>query len=197
MKDITKKEMGAVLAIVKNPKVHYNANSLSKVLRITAMGALKILKRLEKEGVLKSEKIGKAKIYKINMMNEYARHFVVILLKREALHSPDYVKRWINEVDKIKKADIVVLFGSVLHKKDPNDIDVLLVTDKKRFKRLQKEIKEINKINVKQVHPIYQSFEDIVQNIKKKHKPLLNAINGVFVYGQKNYLEIYNESRKE
>ena len=49
MKDITKTEMDIVLTLVKTPEAIYNANSLSKVLNITPMGALKILKRLEQE----------------------------------------------------------------------------------------------------------------------------------------------------
>ena len=47
MEDITKNEMKAVLEILKSPEVMYNANNLAKVLEITSMGTLKILKRLE------------------------------------------------------------------------------------------------------------------------------------------------------
>lgn len=197
MKNITEKEMEAVMTIVKSPEKMYNANSLSKVLRISAMGALKLLKRLEKESVLKAKKIGKAVIYRINTENKYACQYVFLLLSREALYSSTNVKLWVNEIKKIKNADMAVLFGSILYKKNPMDIDVLFVTDKKKFRKLKKEVTETNKLNIKKIHPLYQSFEDIIPNIKKRDKPMLNAIKGVFVYGQKNYLEIYDESRKE
>ena len=89
------------------------------------------------------------------------------------------------------------MFGSILSKENPNDIDVLLITDQKRFAKLQQEIKEINEINIKKIHPMYQTYEDIIKNIKKKDKPILNAIKGIIIRGEEKFLNIYNESRKE
>ena len=40
-------------------------------------------------------------------------------------------------------------------------------------------------------------MEDITENIKKRHKPILNAIKGIVVIGEDRFIEIYNESRKE
>jgi len=197
MKEITKAEMDIVLKLVKSPEVDYNANSLAKTVGITAMGALKILKRLESESVLKSKKIGKAAIYRLNAENSYGRRHVELILSRESLHANHQVKRWVEELRKIKNADVIVLFGSVLEKPNPNDIDVLLITDQKRFPKLQQEVKELNEINIKKIHPMYQTYHDIIKNIKKRDKPLLNAIKGIVVIGEEKFLEIYNESRKE
>ena len=44
---------------------------------------------------------------------------------------------------------------------------------------------------------MYQTYGDIIKNIKKRDKPLLNAIKGIVVLGQEKFMEIYNESRKE
>ena len=197
MKEITKAEMDLVLKLVKSPETDYNANSIAKVAGITAMGALKILKRLEQESILKSKKIGKAVIYRVNIESSYARRYVELILSRESLHANPQVKRWIEELKKIKNADIIVLFGSVLEKQNPNDIDVLLITDQKRFPKLQQEVKELNEINIKKIHPMYQTYHDIIKNIKKRDKPLLNAIKGIVVAGEEQFLQIYNESRKE
>ncbi len=197
MKEITKAEMDAVLILVKSPEVIYNANSLSKVAGITPMGALKILKRLEQESIVKSKKIGKAITYKVNVEDSYARRYVSLILVREAQHSNPKVRRWINEIKKIKNADIIILFGSILEKINPSDIDILLVTDQKRFSKLQKEIKEINEANIKKIHPMYQTYNDIIKNIKKRDKPVLNAIKGIVAFGEERFLEVYNESRKE
>ncbi len=197
MKDITKAEMSLVLKLIKSPEVEYNANAIAKVVGITAMGALKILKRLESESILTSKKIGKASIYRVKTENFYTRRYVEVILSREALYANPQVKRWIQELKKIKKADVIVLFGSVLEKSNPNDIDALLVTDQKRFPKLQQEMKELNEMNIKKIHPLYQTYHDIIKNIKKKDKPLLNAIKGIVVLGEEKFLDIYNESRKE
>jgi len=196
MKEITKAEMDVVLKLVKSPEVDYNANNLAKVVGITAMGALKILKRLESESILKSKKIGKAIIYRVNQ-ESYARRYIGLILSRESLYANPLVKRWIGEVKKIKNADLIILFGSVLEKSNPNDIDLLLVTDQKRFPKLQEEIKELNKINIKKLHPLYQTYNDLIKNIKKRDKPLLNALKGIVGRGEEKFLDIYHESRKE
>ena len=197
MNDITNNEIQILLKIVKSPEIDYNANSIAKEIKITSMGALKILKRLEKENILKSKKIGKAFIYKINIENQYAKKYITLLLLRESLQSNTRVKRWTNEIKKIKNADMIILYGSVLEKQNPNDIDVLLTTDKKRFNNLEKEIADLNQINIKKIHALYQTFDDLVNNIKKRDKIALSAIKGIPVKGEEKFIEIYNESRKE
>jgi|SRR3989338_2227609 len=197
MKEITKSEMDIVLKLIKSPEVDYNANAIAKVVGITSMGALKILKRLESESILKSKKIGRAVIYRVNTEDFYAHRYVELILSREALHANTQVKRWVRELKRIKNADVIVLFGSVLEKPNPSDIDVLLVTGKKRFSKLQQEIKELNEINIKKIHPMYQTYDDIIRNIKKRDKPLLNAIKGIVIIGEEKFPGVYSESRKE
>ena len=191
MKDITKKEMELILTIFKNPKQIYNANSISSKISITSMGALKIMKRLEKQGILISKSMGKAVFYKINFENDYAKDYLFFLLKREAEHTSPYIKRWLNELKKIKNADIIILFGSVLKKENrAYDIDVLIVTKQKNFNNLKKEIEGLNKLNEKKLHPIYQTIADLMDNIKKEDKIILNAINGIIIKGNKNIIKI-------
>lgn len=185
MRDITNNEMLFVLKIFKNPEVEYNANSIAKEIGISSMGALKIAKRLEKESILLSRQIGKAKFYKLNFNNDYTRHYIKFLLKRESEQAPFYIKIWINEIRKIKNADCAILFGSILAKqKEAKDIDTFLVTDKKRFPGLKREIEKINAINLKMMHPLYQTQQDLKRNIKKEDKPILNALKGIVVFGE-------------
>ncbi|MAG15869.1 hypothetical protein CMO88_02305 [Candidatus Woesearchaeota archaeon] len=185
MKDITNKEMLFVLTIFKSPEVEYNANSIAKSIGISSMGALKIAKRLEEENILVSRKLGKARFYKLNFNNEYAKQYIKFLLKRESEQAHFYVKRWISELKNIKSANLAILFGSVLKKhKEARDIDALLITDKKAFAKLKKELEDINLVNVKKLHPIYQTKDDFKKNIKKEDKVILNAIKGVIVFGE-------------
>ena len=185
MKDITKNEMLFVLSIFKSPEIEYNANSIAKHIKISSMGALKIAKRLEKEGILTSKRLGKAVFYKLNFNNDYVKQYINFLLKREFEQADPYLKRWINEIKKIKNADASILFGSVTTKqKEAKDIDVLLITNEKKFSKLKEEIKEINLINIKKIHPIYQTEKDLKENIKKRDKPVLNAIKGIVIFGE-------------
>ena len=190
MKDITSNEMLFVLSIFKNPKKEYNASNLAKTIGISPMGALKIAKRLEKEGILISKQMGKARFYKINTKNDYVRHYITFLLKREVEQATAYIKMWVNEIRKIKNADSAVLFGSVLRKSQANDIDVLLVTDKKRFFKVKKEIEGINLMNNQKIHPVYQSKDDLKENIKKEDQVILNAIKGLFAFGEEKIMRL-------
>lgn len=191
MENITNNEMLFVLIIFKSPEIEYNANSIAKHIGISSMGALKIAKRLEKESIAVSRELGRAKFYKLNFNNDYVRQYIKFLLKRESEQVPAYIKRWVTELTKIRSADSVILFGSVLKKHEKaKDIDILLVTDKKRFSKLKKEIEEINLVNIKKLHPLYQTEEDLKKNIKRNDKPLLDAIKGIVVFGEDKIISL-------
>lgn len=185
MSDITNNEMVFVLTIFKSPETQYNANSIAKLIGISRMGALKIAKRLEKERIISSKEMGKASFYKLNIENDYVRQYIIFLLKREAEHANPYVKVWVSDIKKIKSADAAILFGSILRKlKEAGDIDVVIILDAKKYKKVQKEIEEVNKMSTKKIHPLFQTKQDFVKNIKKGDKPLLNAIKGIYVFGE-------------
>lgn len=185
MRDITNNEMVFVLTLFKSPETQYNANSIAKLIGISRMGALKIAKRLEKENIIISKELGKAKYYRLNFSNDYVKQYVKFLLKREAEQAHPYIRVWVDEVKKLKSADAAILFGSVLRKyKEARDIDVVLITDKKRFPKLKKEIEEIDELNVKRLHTVYQTKEDFIKNIKNGDKALLSAIKGIVIFGE-------------
>lgn len=190
----TNNEMRAILEIAKSLDKDYNANSLSKVLGITSMGTLKILKKLEKEGILKSNQMGNAFFYRVDFNNEYTQDYIKFLFKNEAEFSNPYIKRWIRELRKISKADIIIIFGSVLKKgEDAKDIDVLFIVEKKSFDFLKFEIERINKINEKKIHPIYQTFSDLKSNLIKKDKIIINAMKGVVVKGGDKFIDLIKD----
>ncbi len=190
MLTLTKNEMMAVLTILKSPEVPYSASTLSKVLEISHMGTLKILKRLEDKSILKSKNVGKSVIYRIDHENQYSKNYIKFLLANEAENQPASVKRWVTEARKIKTCDIAIVFGSVLRKKEPEDIDLLLVTDQRRFNKLKKETEDLNQLNIKKIHPVYQTKADLIENINKRDKVILNAIKGIVAIGEENFLEV-------
>ncbi len=192
--DITEKEMQFILLLFKNPETEYNAHTIAKEINMSAMGALKIAKRLEKEHILTSKQLGKAIFYKLTLSNEYTQQYLTFLLKREAETAHPYIKRWITEIKKVKNADAALIFGSLLTKhKEASDIDVLLITDNKKFPLLKKEIEAINLLNDKKIHPIYQTEKDFISNIKKEDKIILNALKGIIVFGEKTIIGVMKQ----
>lgn len=184
MTGVSNNEMLFILSIFKSPEVEYNANSISKLLSISSMGALKIARRLEKEAIIISRELGKAKFYRLNFESDYVKGYVEFLLKREAEQAQPYVKVWIDEIRKLKSADAAILFGSVLKRyKEAADIDVILVFSEKNFSKLKAEVEAVNQINVKKLHPVYQSRADFARNLSKKDAVLLSAVKGIVVFG--------------
>lgn len=180
-----------VLSLFKSPEIEYNANSMAKLMGISRMGSLKIARRLEKENIIKSKELGKAKFYRLNLDNDYVRQYVKFLLKREAEQAHPYVKAWIEDIKKVKSADAAILFGSILKKhKDANDIDVLFMINKKNYTKVKKEIDEINSISMKRIHTMYQTKESMKKNIKKGDKPLLSAVKGIVVFGEDKIINL-------
>lgn len=195
MKNITNNEIRIMLAIFKSPDIAYNANSMSKLIGISPMGALKIMKKLEKENILNPKKLGKAKFYSLNLSRKYVRDYIAFLLQRESEQHSAYARVWINEIkSNVKSAEIAILFGSVLKKGDSaNDVDVLLVTNKESFLKLKKEVEKVNLLNIKKLHPIYQSIEDLKRNIKKNDAVALSAIKGIVAFGAEKLVEVFME----
>jgi predicted nucleotidyltransferase len=182
MKNITRNEMLFILSIFKSPEKEYNARNLAPKIGISRMGCLKIANRLIAENIITSRNIGNAKIYKMNFKNYHTRQYLRFLLQREAEQSQ--IRSWVWQFRRIKNAQAAIIFGSVLHKRDPNDIDLLLITKQKNFEDLKKEIERLNLINIKPIHPIYQSYSDWEKNIRKMDPVLLGALKGVYVFGE-------------
>ncbi len=199
MKNITENEMRFILTVCKNPKRAYNANTLSKVLGISRMGCLKIAKKLEKGKIVRVNPLGRAKFFRVDLRTEYVRNYVSFLLKREAEQAGAYVRVWVHELrEKITKAQLIVLFGSVLTKgNEANDIDVLFVTRQNDFEKLKKEVEKINQISPKRVHPVYQSFQDLKENIQKQDPVILNIIRGIVVSGTEAFVEVMQDESYE
>ena len=192
MKDITSNEIKALLIIFKDIKNKYNANNLSKILGITPMGTLKILKGLEKDNIISPEKLGKATFYKINFKSHYAKSYLRFFLEKEAQHSLPRVKAKLEDLKNLSScAEIGILFGSILKSENFNDIDVLLVLKNNQVKKCNKITEEIEKISSKTVHIIKQTPEDLRQNLQKNDKVVLEIIKtGIVIFGQDKIIEV-------
>ena len=192
MNDLTANEMKIILRIFKDFNTKYNANSLAKEFGLSAMGVLKILKKLHKQNLLKVEVIGKARIYSINFKNDYAKGYLAFLLMKETEESIGRIKRWVVELRKLEKsAEICVLFGSMLKLDKYSDVDLLAALKQSQIKDFNKIIGEINQLNVKKVHPIKQSFQDLRANLLKKDKVVLNAVKeSIVLFGYEKFVEV-------
>ena len=186
-----------VLKLFKDFTADYNPSSIAKILNKSRVGTFKALKSLEKDSIVKGKDMGKARFYRINLWDEYARKNVETLLMEEA---KDYT-RWKDELSQLSDiTSIAILFGSIVtNRKKANDIDLLIVLDKKNNNKLNKFIREKNLLLIKKLHPVKQTNEDLQKNIIRKDKVIINALKyGVVLHGYEEIVElIKNVTRKE
>ena len=186
---LTQKERETVLLLFKDYNTFYNANSISKILNISHVGAQKIFKRLLQENVVISKTIGKSITYKLNFSDNYVNQLVAFLLADEA----NKFKRWKEEFKELFKKDrIVMLFGSTV--KDyshAHDIDLMIVLENKEVKEVNAVLKKKEEILPKKLHSIKLNHQDLLENLKKKDKAFVDIIkNAIIPYGQDRNVEI-------
>ena len=189
MTSLTQKERETALILFKDYTTFYNANSISKILNISHVGAQKILKRLLQENVVISKTIGKSITYKLNFNNDYVASLVSFLLADEA----NKFKRWKEEFKELFKKDrIILLFGSTV--KDyahAHDIDMMMVLENKEVKEVNAFLKKKEEILPKKLHSIKLNHQDLLENLKKSDKAFVDIIkNAIILYGQEKYVEI-------
>ena len=189
MISLTQKERKALLILFKEFTIFYNANSISKVLDMSHVGAQKIFKRLYNNNIIVYQKIGKSIIYKLKIDDDYARKLVAFLLVDEA----NNFKRWKEEFKDLFKEDrIVMLYGSTIKNyKDAKDIDIMIVMNEKDVKEVNKILNEKQKLLPKKLHTIKLTPNDFLKNLKNKNKAIIDIVkNAVILYGQDKYVEI-------
>ena len=183
MRSLTKKERETLIILFKDFTSFYNANSISKVLNISHVGAQKIFKRLLQENLVVNKTIGKSITYKLNFNENYVSQLIVFLLVDEA----NNFKRWREEFKEIfKKNRIVLLFGSTV--KD--------YTHAREVKEINAFIKKKEEILPKKIHAIKLTASDLQESIKKKDNAMVDIIkNAIILYGQDEYVKMLKNAK--
>lgn len=190
MVSITKNEAGALEFLTRNFSGDYSINQLARELGLSPSGTHKILKKLEKHGLLIQKKIGNGLFYKINFSSQDALDACRFALIEKKL--TPYVKVWTKDLEVLReKTELALLFGSLLTKgKEARDVDVLLVFERRNIIAVESIIEKINKLKPKKIHAVYQTKEDFIKNIKNRDSAILNEIKtGVVLWGRDFFLE--------
>lgn len=195
MMSLTKKEREILLILFKDFNSFYNANSISKVLKISHVGAQKIFKRLLQNNLVISKTIGKSITYKLNFNDNYVSQLIAFLLADEA----NNFKRWKEEFKELfKKNRIVMIFGSTI--KDythAQDIDLMLVIENRDIKEINNILKKKEEILPKKLHAIKLTNQDLLESLKKKDKAIIDIVkNAIILYGENEYVEVLKNTQK-
>jgi hypothetical protein len=190
---IPKNTKKIVLYLLRNLEL-VNINQISKILKISVGSAFKILKNLEKEGLMLSKTLGNAKFYQINLNNEETIKICELLLMEERRNLKSYSKLYAQELRNFKNSELILLFGSILNNSDFNDVDVLFLSDKP--KEISNFCLEVAKLRTKPIVPLILKKQDLIKEINNKNEAVLNILKtGIILKGESVFLEIIKNAK--
>lgn len=175
-------------------KPGFNINTIAKTLQISVGSAFKILKDMEQKGITSVERLGNACFYSLNLANEEAAKTCELLLLEEKRNLTGYARLYAEDIQKFYKAELIVLFGSVLRKKEFNDVDVLFVTGEAR--EVSQFCLEISKARTKPVIPLILKNEDAIRELREGKEVMQTIIKeGIVLRGESVFVEIIKNDR--
>jgi predicted transcriptional regulator len=192
--NISKNTVRIIEFLLRNiNKVGFNVNQLARNVNISVGSAHKILHELKKEKVMITTDMKSSIYYRLNFNNPDTIDTCKLILRGIKRNLSSYIKVYSDEIEKFEQAEVIILFGSILIKKEFNDVDVLFVTNK--VKETSIFCNEISKIRTKPINPLIMRFDDLVDGIIKENKVILDILNkGIVIKGEDRYMEALKDA---
>ncbi len=176
-------------------KLGYNINQIAKSVNISAGSSFKILKDLEINKLVIAQAVGNAVYYALDLKNPETHKLCELLLLEEKRSLKGYPKLYSESIQHFDKAELIILFGSVLTKKEFNDVDVLFMTDK--VKEVNAFCLELSKLRTKPVVPLIIKKKDLVAELKNKKEAILSIVkNCVVLKGESAFVEVIKYAKR-
>jgi len=176
-----------------------NTNTkIAEAFKITRSGSWKVLKRLEQKRYIKFRELHKGQtstlLIKPNWNYEALDLVLASYLKEESVIH----QRWRKNFEELKDlADFIILYGSILHSPSKaNDIDILIIADKKEFNHIQEHLDKIQKTQTKKIHSLVFTEKEFKEELKRRTKALNDAVKkGVVLFGQIKFVDFMRNLR--
>ena len=175
--------------LLKEFFIEHTITSLSKEAKLSRVGTLKILKKLEKENLILLSRLGEGKtsINKVtlNWNNLVLEKTLALILAEEAVKN----NRWINAFKDLEnKVDFLIIYGSIIYSsKEANDIDVIEITNK--FLEVEKIITKIQKTQMKKIHAINMTQKEFREELQKNNAFMDAVKKGIILFGQEKFIK--------
>ena len=196
MKMIPKNTAKLIRFLLRNiDRFGYNINQIAKYLKISVGSSFKILKDLEKNKIVTAQTIGNAINYNLNLDNPETVKLCELLLLEEKRQLSGYAKLYSESIQEFKKAELIILFGSILTKKEFNDVDVLFVTNKS--KEVNDFCLELSRLRTKPVVPLILKKEDLIKELKNRKEAISSLIKeGIILKGEFVFIKVIKNAKK-
>lgn len=162
----------------------YSINDIAKTCKLTPNGAHKLLAKLEKEALLKAKPIANIKAYGLDFESEKTARVLELAFMPDALEGR--VKLRAEDLKQLKAVTkACILFGSyITTKKEPGDLDVLFVLERKNFEAYKQALSKVQDITPVKIQDVVQTTDDVEQNLKKSDPIVVAALReGIVLWG--------------
>lgn len=188
---ITDNEKRILRFLLANFDKDYSINEIAKNCGLAPNGAYELLKKFGKKRILLFKKIANLKSYKINFESIEANKLLELILIPDYKESKiSYRYNDLKHLEKITK--LCIIFGSYITKKEkPNDIDILFVIKKADYNKYTQALDKLKMVVPFKLHDVIQTREDLIKNIRKRDKIVVNAIReGAILWGHEFLIEV-------
>jgi len=169
-----------ILRFLANYKQEASIRELAREIKITPPNVSRILKELEREGVLSSKKFGNSIVFSLNKGNFLGKKIIAPLFKEEAEAKKELSRKIVGNVK--FPYESIILFGSIARGEEnsKSDIDVaFIIKDAGNTERIEKKILGINPVLSayfgNSISPFVIKKSDFVKRLKK-NEPLVSSI---------------------
>jgi len=170
----------------------HSVTSLANELSLSRVGMWKVLKKLESNKLITISTIGKGKtsasLIKLNWENQLLEKSLSLYLTEEAIKQ----RRWqVNFKELEDITSFVILYGSILSSpQQANDIDIVGITQKNNFLKLQNIIDKVQKTLSKKIHSINFVESEFKRELQKQNRAFIDATKkGIVLFGQDNFVK--------
>ena len=183
--------------ILKYLLVNFNRdgsiNQIAKECKLSPNGAYKIFKKLEKEEIVKKNKIANLISYKINFTEKSRRILELSFMEQ---FSGKFQQRYNDLLPLREVTDVAVIFGSYLQKSNSHDLDILFIVKKSSFKRYKVLLQEQQEIIPLPIHDIVQTKEDFIDHFKDNAVLKEAVSSGLVLWGHSLLVEVIENAWK-
>jgi|SRR3989344_4969314 len=192
----TKIEIQIAKYLFKHYKDRYNPRQLSKILKINHAHANKLCNLLAGKKLLAREEIGNSVFFSYEYNNKLAIKFMEYMLSLEEF--PKWLSVLLHNLKKFKDCiEMGLVFGSSINTKDFNDVDVLLMYDKKKSKVIKRIKDDIRKSELIEKPIRYTEITEKDALLNKGDKIFYNILSESLIFhNPEKYAEVIKKCRK-
>jgi len=169
MLSISKNEFNVIGFLIRKFSKRFTIRNIAFELKISSAGAHAVLKKLEKNGIVKAEKLGTGLFYEIDLNNKIGRHLAAIsLISHFELKNVDF-----SEIEKESKA---VVFDGKKALVITNDID---------------SVKDICYRNFKDMKLVCKSEDEFSEALMYNDEEILGILgSGNVIFGEELIVDV-------